>query len=80
MPPKTGKGRKVVSEPRPRSSDGDGDAGPSRKAQATASPKGKAKSSGQTKGKRPSGVSKAQDVQRMLWPSNHPRTIAFTES
>ncbi|OJJ81938.1 histone H3 family protein [Aspergillus glaucus CBS 516.65] len=62
MPPKTGKGRKVVSEPRSRPSTGDGEAGPSSKPQQTASPankrKPKASTSGEARDKRPSGVTK----------------------
>ncbi|ODM20409.1 hypothetical protein SI65_03462 [Aspergillus cristatus] len=72
MPPKTGKGRKVVSEPRSRPSVGDGEAGPSSKPQQTASPanKRKPKASGEERGgKPPSGViktpktAKTSDVQ-----------------
>lgn len=62
MPPKTGKGRKIISEPRSRPSAGDEEAGPSSKPQQAASPankrKPKASTSEEARGKRPSGVTK----------------------
>lgn len=66
MPPKTGKGRKIISEARSRLSGDDGEAGPSSRPQPAASPanRKKPKPSKEAKeGKRPSGVTKTSDVQ-----------------
>ncbi|KAI9934110.1 Histone H3-like centromeric protein hH3v [Aspergillus wentii] len=61
MPPKTGRGNKIIAAPRAKAAKEEAEAGPSRASPATASPatRGRRKSAGASRGgKKPAGVSK----------------------